>query len=107
MFFGYALHAVGIWKGDTLIADIGGLEKMDASEICTKRLHAKEVLTPMNGGKFIFPFAGGTVKLSGGDQVLRTSSLIRVNSDRGERQGILRGESDGSSSTPTSRLIVV
>ena len=39
---------------------------------------AKEVLTQMNGQKHcIFPVADGTVKLSGGDQVLRTSTLIR------------------------------
>ena len=59
-----------------------------------------EVLTPMTGEKFIFPIADGTVKLSGGDQVLRTSTLIRDRSDRGEEQGDLQGESDGSSSTP-------
>ena len=47
---------------------------MDASEIHAKRLNAKEVLTPMSGEKFIFPIADGTVKLSGGDQVLRTST---------------------------------
>ena len=80
---------------------------MDASEIYTKRLHAKKVLTAMNGRKFIFPFADGKVQLSGGDQVLRTSTFIRDSPDRGEEQGNLRGESDGSSSTPTSRLIVV
>ena len=36
------------------------------------------------------------VKLSGGDQVLRTSTLIQDSSERGEEQGDLRGESDGS-----------
>ena len=51
----------------------------------------------MSGEKFIFPFADGTVKLSGGDQVLRTSTLIRDCPDRGEEQGNLQGESDGSS----------
>ena len=51
----------------------------------------------MNGEKIIFPVADGTVKLSGRDQVLRISTLIR---DRGEEQGHLLGESDGSSSTP-------
>ena len=39
------------------------------------------------------------MKLSGGDQVLRTSTLIRDRPDRGNEQDILRGESDGSSST--------
>ena len=54
----------------------------------------------MNGGKTIFPIADGTVKLSGGDQVLRTSTLIRDRPNRGEEQGNLQGDSDGSSSTP-------
>ena len=64
---------------------------MGASEIYAKRLNAKEVLT-MSGEKFIFPIADGTVKLSGGDQVLRTSTLIRDRPDRGEDQGNLRGD---------------
>ncbi len=33
-------------------ADIEELEKMDASEIHAKKLHAQEVLTPMNDEKF-------------------------------------------------------
>ena len=47
-----------------------------------KRLNAKEVSTPMNGDNFIFPIADGTVKVSGGDQRLRTSTLIRDRPDR-------------------------
>ena len=100
IFLGYALHAGRIWKGDILVADIGELEQIDASEIYAKRLNAKEVLTSMSGEKFIFPIAGGTVKLSGGDQVLRTSTFFRDCPDRGEEQGNLQGESDGPSSTP-------
>ena len=73
---------------------------MDASDMRKKRLNAKEVSTPMSGEKFIFPIADGTEKLSGGDQVLRTSTLIRDRPDRGEEQGNLQGESDGSFSTP-------
>ena len=80
-----------------MVADIEELEKMDASEIHARRLIANEVLPPMSGEKFIFPITDGTVKLSGGDQVLRTSTLIWDNPDRGEEQGNLLGESDGSS----------
>ena len=83
-----------------MVADIEELEQMDASENYAKRLNAKEVLTPMSGEKFICRTADGTVKLSGGDQVLRTSTLIRDRPDRGEEQGNLQEESDGSSSTP-------
>ena len=54
----------------------------------------------MNGETLMLPIADGTVKLSGGDQVLRTSTLIRDSPGRGEEQGNLQGESDGSSSIP-------
>ena len=46
LFLGYAVYAVGIWKGDILIADLEELETMDASEIYSKRLNAKEVIFP-------------------------------------------------------------
>ena len=44
LFLGYALYAGEIWKGDVLVADIEELETMDASEIYSKRLNAKEVI---------------------------------------------------------------
>ena len=53
LFLGYALYAGGIWKGDVLIADLEELETMDASEIYSKRLSAKEVIFPKQG-EFIF-----------------------------------------------------
>ena len=68
LFLEYTLYAGGIWKGDIMFVDIEELEKMDASEIYSRRLCAKEVLTSMGGEKFIFPIADGTVKLSGGEQ---------------------------------------
>ena len=89
IFLGYALHAEEIWQGDILIADIEELEERHASEIRAKRLNAKEVFTPQSGEQFIFPVADDTVKLSGEDQVLRTSTLIRDRPDRGEEQGLL------------------
>ena len=67
-----------------MIADIEELEEMDASELHTRRLNAREELTPMRGDNFKFPVVDGTVKLSGGDQVLRTSTLIRDRPERGE-----------------------
>ena len=59
LFLGYALCAGGIWKGDILVADIEELETMDASEIHSRRLNAKEVIFPEENGKFIFPAADG------------------------------------------------
>ena len=35
---------------------------MDASEIYSKRLNAKEVIFPKEKGEFIFPIAGGRIK---------------------------------------------
>ena len=54
LFLGYALYSGGIWKGDVLVADLEELETMDASEIYSKRLNAKEVIFPKETGKFIF-----------------------------------------------------
>ena len=45
-FLGYALFAGGIGKGDMMVADLEELETMDASEIYSKRLNAKEVIFP-------------------------------------------------------------
>ena len=106
LFVGYALYSGGIWKGDILVADIEELETMDASEIYSKRLNAKEVLTPQRNGEFIFPVADGTVNKCVGDQRLRTSTLTRERPDRGEEQEILQGKSDElHSPTPTSRRL--
>ena len=66
---------------------------MDASEIHGKRLDAKDVILPKSGEKYKF-----TVQPYGGDQGLRTSTLIRNQFVRGEsRQGFL--ESIGSPPT--------
>ena len=54
LFLGYALYAGGIWKGDVLIADLEELETMDASEIYSKRLNAKEVIFPQRKRRIYF-----------------------------------------------------
>ena len=41
-------------RGDVLVADLEELETMDASEIYSKRLNAKEVIFPKAKGEFIF-----------------------------------------------------
>ena len=38
------VRGVGIWKGDILVADVEELETMNASEIYSERLNAKEVI---------------------------------------------------------------
>ena len=58
-FFGYGMYAGRIWKGDMLVADVEELETIDASEIFSKRLSAKEVIFPKEDGKFIVPVVDG------------------------------------------------
>ena len=86
LFLGYALYAGRIWKGDVLIADLEELETMDASEIYSKRLNAKELIFPTEKGEFVFPVADGRIKFAGGDHELSTSTLIREHPIRGEGQ---------------------
>ena len=104
LFLGYALYVGGIWKGDLLIADLEELETMDASEIYSKGLNAQEVIFHKEKGEIIFPIADGRIKHLGGDQDLRTPTLIRQRPIRRESHFDFLGESEGSSST-TSRLV--
>ena len=85
------MYADGIWKDDVLVADLEELETMDASEICSKRLNANQVIFSKEG-EFTFPIADGRIKTPGGDQNLRTSTLIRDHSVRGEGQRDFLGE---------------
>ena len=77
---------------------------MDASEIYSKRLNAKEVIFPKEKGEFIFPAADGRIKPLGGDQELRTSTLIRPRPSRGEGHIDFLGESEGSLPQPQDSL---
>ena len=104
VFLGHALYAVGIWKGDVLVADLEELETMDASEIYSKRLSAKEVIFPKEKGEFIFPIADGRIKPPGGDQDLRTSTLIRHRPIHGESNVDFLGESEGSLPQPQDSI---
>ena len=78
---------------------------MDASEIYSKRLNAKEVIFPKENGNLIFPAAHGRIKLSGGDQELRTSTLIREHPIRGEGHVDFLGVSGGSLPPPHDSLL--
>ena len=78
---------------------------MDASEIYSKRLNAKEVIFPKQE-EFIFPIADGRIKTPGGDPELRTSTLIRPRSIQGEGHVDFLGESEGSLPQPHDSLPV-
>ena len=58
---------------------------MDASEINAGRLNAKEVLTSQNVEMFLIPIADGTIKLFGGDQILRTTTFDTGSSNTEEK----------------------
>ena len=89
LFLGYAWYAGEIWKGDVLIADLEELETMDASEIYSKRLNVKEVIFPND-----------RINPLGGDQDLRTSTMIRHRQIRGDGHVDFLGESEGSLPPP-------
>ena len=72
---------------------------MDASEIYSKRLNAKEVIFPQKG-EFIFPFVDGQIRTLGRDQDLRTSTLVRHRPIQGESNIHFLGESEGSLPPP-------
>ena len=73
---------------------------MDASEIYSKRLNAKEVIFPKEKGEIIFPIADGRIKTLGGDQDLRISTLVRHRPIQGESHLDFLGESEGSLPPP-------
>ena len=100
LFLGYAFFAGGIWKGDVLVADLEELETMDASEIYLKKLNAKKVIFPKEKRESIFPIEDGRIERLGGDQDLRTSTLIRQRPIRGESHLDFLGESEGSLPPP-------
>ena len=73
---------------------------MDASEIYSKRLNAKEVIFPKGKEEFIFPIGDGRIKPLGGQQDLRTSTSIRERPVQGESRIDFLGESQGSPPPP-------
>ena len=78
---------------------------MDASEIYSKRLNAKEVIFPTEKSELIFPAADGRINLPGGDQELRTPTLIRHRPIQGESNIDFLGESKGSLPPPQDSLL--
>ena len=58
------------------------------------------MIFPKEKGEFIFPIADGRFKPLGGDQDLKTSTLIRQRPIRGESRIDFLGESEGSLPPP-------
>ena len=105
LFVEYALYAGEIWRGDVLIADLEELETMDASEIYSKRLNAKEVICHQEKRRIYFSkIADGRIKTPGGDQDLRTSTLVRHRPIQGEGHVDFLVEPKGSLPQPQDSL---
>ena len=85
----------GLFLGSALYA-----ERWTHRKSTQKRLNAKEVIFPEEKGKFMFLVADGRIKLPGGDQDLRTSTLVRDHPIRGESHADFLGESEGSPLSP-------
>ena len=98
------MYAEGIWKGDILVADLEELETMDASEIYSERLNAKGSNISQRKWKNYFPIEDGRIKPLGGDQDLRTPTLIRERPIRGQGHVDFFGESEGSLPPPEDSL---
>ena len=54
------------------------------------------MIFPNEKGEFIFPIADGRIRTLGGDQDLRTSTLVRHRPIQGESNIDFVGESEGS-----------
>ena len=78
---------------------------MDASEIYSKRLNSKKKVIFPKQGEFIFPIADGRIKTLGGDQELRTSTLVRHRPIEGESNIDFLGESEGSLPQPHDSIL--
>ena len=100
IFFGNVLHAGGIWKGDIMVADV---EESDG-RICTQRQKVNAMEAMFSQRKWKNPAADGRINLSGRDQELRTSTLVRHRPIQGENNIDFLGESEGSRPPPHDSL---
>ena len=66
----------------------------------------QEVLYLHKQGEFIFPIADGRIKTPGGDQELRTSTVVRHRPIQGDSHIDFLGESEGSFPQPHDSLPV-
>ena len=77
LFLGYALYAGENWKGDVLVDD-GRIRNL------LKKTRCKGSNISQRKWNILFSVADGRMKCIGGDQELRTSTLIREDPIRGE-----------------------
>ena len=89
----------GIWKGDVLIADLEELGNDGRIGNLLEKTQCKRGDISQRKWRF-FQSQMDEFKNLGGDQELRTSTLIRDHPTRGESQTDFLGESEGSPPPP-------
>ena len=106
LFFGYALYAGGRGEFRRVtywLQTLRSWKRWTHRKSTQKRLNAKEVIFPKEG-EFTFPIADGRIKTLGGDQELRTSTLVRHRPIQGESNIDFLGEPEGSLPQPHDSL---
>ena len=94
LFFGCALYAGGNWKGDVLLADLESWRRWTHRKSTQKKTQCERDDISQRKRRIYFPIADGRINLAGGDQDLRTSTLIRQRPIRGEGHIDFLGESE-------------
>ena len=100
LFLGYALYAGKFERVTCWLQTLRSWKRWTHRKSTQKRLSAKEVIFPKEKGEFMFPIADGRIKTLGGDQELRTSTLVPHRPIQGESDIDFRGESEGSLPPP-------
>ena len=95
-----ALYAGRIWNGWQIGCRHWGVGNDGRIRNLLKKTHCERGDISPENGNFIFPVADGRIKLPGGDQDLRTSTLMRHRLIRGESHVDFLGESEGSLPPP-------
>ena len=103
LFLGYALYAGGFGRVTYWSQTLRSWRRWTHRKSTQTRLNAKEVIFPKQG-EFIFPIADGRIKTLGGDQDLRTSTLVRHRPIQGESNIDFLGESEGSLLQPQDSI---
>ena len=85
------------WRADRTPWGVGDDGRI--GNLLKKRPNAKEVIFPKQG-ELIFPIADGRIKTLGGDQELKTSTLVRHRQIQGDSNIDFPGESEGSLPQP-------
>ena len=100
LFLGYALYAGGNLEGWRTGCRHWGAGNDGRIENLLKKAQCKGSNVSQRKWKLHFPVADGRNKVAGGDQELRTSTLIRDYPIRGEDQRDFLGKSEGSPPSP-------